>query len=554
MVSSPPSFSRAAYRPSLPPGGPVGGVPLRSTRPALNPFAVPAATTLPSPAMDYNPNWPVVDILHTNDFHECYTLLPRLVEAFQTIGQLSEQAGHTVLRLDAGDNNMGQEPEDWALTVRLLNQAQVDAAVPGNKDFDAGEPTFAQAVTQSAFPWLGANLRTPVQSALGKLGQADRWIVGSYVVERGGQRFGLIGVTTPKLLSLIDSQTPMEGVSPVPLPETAQRVQQQVAALERQGVRNIVLLSHMGYAADKALINPQQGAVTGVDVIVGGHSHTVLQGIVPGKTLFHDAKGQPVLVLQTGQNAQAIGHAQLQFDPAGHVHPLSVALLPVQAFPEATDAKAAVENRFGPQQPFAWLAQPYDNTGIHRGEDPMADLAADSLRQKTGADIAFIAAPTLKTGADAGGLTQLHLREMTPYTAGYVLAQATGEQLLQALADIAQAKQAGQPHPDLLHPSCNFRYTLDAANGTVVAAQYRQAETGQWQPLPPQQTFRIALDPFPLTGQDYPSLHGLPVVQHTTISLRQLLAEGLYQQQAAHPNQPITLPQDGRVQLLHRQG
>lgn len=504
----------------------------------------------------------VIDIFHVNDYHEAFGKLPSAITAFTQLGQAAKNQGHTVLKLNAGDNNIASEGADWALNVAMLNQMGIDASTTGNHEYDQGTPQLAQGLGQSRFPWLVSNLEVPPGSSLDALRPSghfnDR---GPQIIEKNGQRFGLIGVTTPTLAKYMREDTPMEGVHPVSEAETAGRIQAQVNALQNQGIHQVILLSHMGYEADKKLIAPpSEGGlgVTGVDVIIGGHSHTELEGVVPNQSLFRATNGAPVVIAQTGKNLHHLGHLQVWFDELGHVHPLKQELLKPQAFAPNPVAQRWVETQFGPNPVVATLAQPYYSDAVEERPDPLANFFSDALLETSWrasnpheqADFAFTRAPSIKDGAPAGPISRLDARLMMPYNNPHLIMALTGQEIMGTLEGSAQGLKNGTHHPGLLHPSGNLRVVLNKQTGHLQSALWLNPKTSQWEPLNPTQTYRVAMDDYPASSEEYPFCYGRPVLSRFPGSMSDLLAAFLAMQQAKTPNQPVSLKTDGRLQVV----
>jgi 5'-nucleotidase len=141
------------------------------------------------------------------------------------------------------------------------------------------------------------------------------------VIERGGQKIGVVGLTIAgktRASSSPDPDTTFE--------DEATAAQREIDALTAQGVDKIVLLSHIGYDYDKQVI----AKLRGVDVVVGGDSHTLLgpgllsnlgvgspAGAYP--TQLTDAGGSPVCLVQAWEYAQVVGELTVEFDGQGKV-------------------------------------------------------------------------------------------------------------------------------------------------------------------------------------------------------------------------------------------
>ena len=245
-----------------------------------------------------------------------YPLITALIEA-------RAAQSDAVLTLHAGDAITGTlyyTLFDGEADAALMNLICFDAFAPGNHEFDHGDAGLAQFLD-----FLDAgDCRTPVISAnvvphdasplLGRL-QA------SAVFERGGRRIGVIGLVIAEKTRISSSPDPETRF----LDET-ETAQGEIDRLRAGGVEHIILLTHQQYANDLTLAR----ALTGVDVIVGGDSHTLLgdRGVLaplgftpegPYPTMETNADGDPVCIVQAFEYAQALGELRVSFDESGRV-------------------------------------------------------------------------------------------------------------------------------------------------------------------------------------------------------------------------------------------
>lgn len=197
---------------------------------------------------------------------------PRVTAAFQA---LSAQAPN-VLKLHAGDATTGtlyfnRAGEPGEADAALMNTVCFDAMTLGNHEFDKGDSGLKRFVEllhagTCQTPVLSANVTFGANSALNP-SRAPGMVKPSIVLQRDGQPIGLVGLTIANKTQQSSSPDPGTLFSD----ETA-AAQQQIDALRAQGVNKIVVMSHIGYDYDKRII-PN---LSGVDVVVGGDSHTLL--------------------------------------------------------------------------------------------------------------------------------------------------------------------------------------------------------------------------------------------------------------------------------------
>ncbi|MFQ3547946.1 MAG: metallophosphoesterase, partial [Termitinemataceae bacterium] len=193
----------------------------------------------------------------------------------------------------------------------FLNAMGLDALVIGNHEFDKGPAILADFIKEAKFPVLACNVDLSAEPTLQKL-------IKPYVIRTiGGTRVAIVGIANPETPDISSPGPNIKFLDPVA------SLEKTVRELESQGLNKIIVLSHAGYEADKTL----GSKVSGVDIIVGGHSHFILgpfknmgltaQGEYP--TLIQSPAGEPVLVVTSWNWAHMIGVLDVDFDAQGKI-------------------------------------------------------------------------------------------------------------------------------------------------------------------------------------------------------------------------------------------
>lgn len=209
----------------------------------------------------------MIRILHTNDFHG------RLDDAREA--KLSELRQGADLYFDSGDairaGNLAiplRREEVW----RRLDRLRCSASVLGNRESHVLQGPFAKKIEGAAHPLLCANLRF-------KDGRHP--LPGSMIFQVGGSTVGVIGVMVPMVTSKMATQAASAYLWDPPI-ETAARMAEEM----RPNVDCLIALTHIGVRQDEALAR----RCDRFDLILGGHSHTVLtEPIVLGRTAICQA-------------------------------------------------------------------------------------------------------------------------------------------------------------------------------------------------------------------------------------------------------------------------
>lgn len=201
--------------------------------------------------------WNLV-IIHVNDVHSHLDELAKVA----TLAEEIRSQQPSLLFLHAGDQFLGTlyfTVHKGMADAEVLNTLGISAMALGNHEFDEGPGGLARFADVVNFPLLSANCDVSNEPLLA--GKIQPYVV----LEVAGEKVGIIGVTTPDTAW---SSSPGPNVS---FTDPIQAARSAVSTLSEQGVNVIIVLSHLGWNNDLALAQ----SVTGIDVLVGGHSHTL---------------------------------------------------------------------------------------------------------------------------------------------------------------------------------------------------------------------------------------------------------------------------------------
>ncbi|MGO2161606.1 MAG: bifunctional metallophosphatase/5'-nucleotidase [Vibrio toranzoniae] len=249
----------------------------------------------------------------------------RISTRFKQIEQDAKRQKFGTLFLHAGDCFQGTlyfSLFKGRANADLLNALNIDAMTLGNHELDMGNEPVAIFAKRIQFPLLAGNWNLSNEDINKTHTLADNEIVKPYLTETrsasfitkefDGEKVAIFGLSIDKMASIAnpDIDTPFENAL-----ETAKATIEQV---HQAGINKIVLLSHLGYEADLELA----ANITGIGVIVGGHSHR-LQGDFSDIGLVKDddygVKIGDTYVVQAGFHAMSLGHCEIEFDSEGKV-------------------------------------------------------------------------------------------------------------------------------------------------------------------------------------------------------------------------------------------
>ncbi|MEE4177258.1 MAG: metallophosphoesterase [Bacteroides sp.] len=256
-----------------------------------------------------------ITILHTNDTHSRIDPYPQNDPNFPDMGGYARRAAMIkqlrfedpeLLLLDAGDffqgtpyyNMFGGEVE-----LKLMSTLGYDAATLGNHEFDNGVYGFNNAIKHAQFPFVNANYDFSDTLLKGK-------IQPFIVLKRNGIKVGIYGLgielrglVAPSMFAGLKYNDPVE-----------------VARATEETLKNqhecqlIVCLSHLGFSYNHDKVSDVVVArqTRWTDIIIGGHTHTLLDPAVIEKNM----RNQDVIIGQTGSGGVRLGKIEVIFDPS----------------------------------------------------------------------------------------------------------------------------------------------------------------------------------------------------------------------------------------------
>ncbi|TNE54128.1 MAG: bifunctional metallophosphatase/5'-nucleotidase [Bacteroidetes bacterium] len=249
-------------------------------------------------------------ILHTNDTHSNIDPFPEnhakypglggVARRYDLIQKIRSEEEH-VLLLDSGDmfqgtpyfNRFGGE-----LEMKVMSAMKYDMGTIGNHDFDGTMEGFVKAARYADFPFVCSNYEftnTPMEESTRPY----------QIIERAGMKIGIFGLGV-ELAGLVPKKLYRETVYLDPVEMT----QEVVGILRKKGVDMIICLSHLGYSYQSDKISDLRLAelTEGIDLILGGHTHTFLEKATP----VQNKAGKITLVNQAGWAGIRLG--RLDFD------------------------------------------------------------------------------------------------------------------------------------------------------------------------------------------------------------------------------------------------
>jgi len=379
-------------------------------------------------------------ILHTNDLHSNFLGLGPVADCTPfTLNDDATRGGYArqatliaqrraarkdegpVLVLSAGDYSMGTPfgaaTRETGGELQLMFLMGYDAVTFGNHEFDLGPEGLGKSISVAAKAGrvpaiVAANTTFDANNAsLADLQRltSEGVIRRSTVIEQGGIRFGIFGLLGKEAISVAVGAGAVKFADPI---ETAREMVKVLRETEKVDV--VIALSHGGIVKGKdgrftegedvALAK----AVPGIDVVIGGHSHTFLREaiIVNGRTP----------VVQAGKNGENLGELVVTLDE-GKLTVESCKLLPVddtipgdraiaaeiEGFKKNVTRVVFASRGYSIDQPLAIAPRDLPNTFTDIAASTLlANLCTDAFREATKADIGFSVNGLMRAGLTRG--------------------------------------------------------------------------------------------------------------------------------------------------------
>lgn len=421
-----------------------------------------------------------------------------------------------VLWLDGGDHWHGTpfvnifegQPVVEAFTV-----AGLDAMVLGNHDFNYGQEALAARIEQAGYAVLSANTYAPAKG---------RWVTARHALfDVGGLKVAVFGLSTPDtpLVTHPGNVVGLEFRDPI---ATAA----EIVPLLRQDADLVVAVTHLGFEEEQRLA----AEVPGIDLIVGGHSHTLLERpVVVGDTLLVQAHewgkflGVLKLVVDDGQIVAYDG----RLIPVSEEAPVD---LRVAAVIDSWNARAS--EQFESVIGYAPVFLDGERSHIRTRPTNLGALVADAMRSAIGAEIALVNSGAIRASIQPGPISLRDIYNVLPFENTLIGVELTGEQLLAVLEHGVSfyPLEAGA-----FLQVAGVDVTFDPARPP--GERITRIEAGG-RPLDLERVYTVATSEFLVAGGDgYAMLSGVPIYFGAAdgITLRDIFTAHLLQDGAAFP-------------------
>ena len=455
-------------------------------------------------------------ILHTNDFHsrfepiskydsgcregdnaegKCFGGSARLVSA---IADARTRSNNSIL-VDGGDQFQGSLFYTYykgKAAAEMMNKMGYDGMTVGNHEFDDGPEVLRGFMDSVGFPVLMSNADVSAEPALADV------LKKSTVIERGGEKIGLIGLTPEDTHELASPGKNITFSDPVVA------VQDEVDRLTAEGVNKIIVLSHSGYGVDQRVAAETKG----VDVIVGGHSNTYLSNVSDRAVGPYPTMVNGVAIVQAYAYGKFLGELNVTFDEAGN-------LVEAKGEPLIMDGTVAEDEATVAR--IAELAQPLDeirNKVVAEAaaavdgdrqtcriqECQMGNLVADAMLDRVkdqGVQIAIANSGGIRASLEPGEVTMGEVLTILPFQNTLSTFEISGQELVAALENgVSQVEEVKGRFPQVAGLTFTWDPTVAPNEGRVQEVMVDMGDG--FTPLDPAKTYLVVTNNYVRNGGD----------------------------------------------------
>ena len=462
-------------------------------------------------------------IVHTNDMHgrieESDNSGMGLAKIASKIKELKDKHPGKILVLDAGDTLHGQtiiQLSQGQAMIELMNQIEYDAMVVGNHDFNYGQDRLVELAEQAEFPILAANVYRDVDSK-------ERLLEPYTIKELDGIKIGIFGLATPETMY----KTHPKNVEGLTFADPIQEANAMVQQLQEQECDVIIALSHLGMDQSSEIKSEDvANQVNGIDIILDGHSHTVLAN---GK------KVNETLIAQAGEYAENIGIVELLLEENNSSKAKLFTKEEAAELQEDEKIKTRIDELKSQNE--VELSEVIGTTeivldgvreNVRTKETNLGNLITDAMVDVSGADVAITNGGGIRDSIDVGDITKGEVIKVLPFGNYVILKEVKGSDIKAAIEyGISSYPEASGKFPQISGMTIKF----DPQQNNKIVEIKVDGEV-----LDESKTYKLATNDFIAAGGDGYEMLGDDAIAGEFSGLDEVLIEYIKKQE----NQKIT--------------
>ena len=364
-------------------------------------------------------------ILHSNDLHGDFLaekidekLIGGVSMLSGYVGKVRNEEQNTIYCI-AGDMFRGSVIDSefrGISTIEIMNMLSPDVVTIGNHEIDYGIAHLLFLEKCAKFPIINANLHVTTNKA--------RLFQSHHIIEIDGMKILFIGIITDTVISMAKKEALVGNY--VDIHDAAIEVERICNAYHSLDIDCTVLLTHIGFEEDKLLAAKLDPSL-GIDMIIGGHSHTYLE---------KPEEVNGILIAQAGTGTDQIGRFDLEIDTdSNRVQSFSWRSIPISE--DQCPRDFALEDILNPYKLKAEKKYRRVVTRLKRKlthpswyqETELGGLLADILKDSLRLDMMLVGSGSIRVSEFGPIVLYSDLTECLPYDDSAIALWVTGKQL-----------------------------------------------------------------------------------------------------------------------------
>lgn len=480
-------------------------------------------------------------IFYVNDIHgQLPTMLKITNASTQFDACVADDEDIDSFKFSSGDIYIGSDDMANTASTMFLNVNEIQAEVLGNHEFDMGATKLAKFLPMIKAVKVGANATYPDKNPI--KGQVLKSVV---MTGKSGEKYGIVGAQSPTLIERMKDPTLFEGITISGGEKAYKELQKEVDKLLAQGIDRIIMLSHSGYEEEKEIAKH----VSGVDIILGGHSHDLIFDITEGKNLQYSPKGEPVVITQAGRDGKNFGILNVEYDENGVIVKAQNNVYKTSEFNKSLLMTTTADVVLG-QSPILGQVEsvPVLTDRMNVEENGYSEVFLDVVRLETGADVVLMNSANFRGSLDLGNFTARDIGGIFPFKNKMCIVELSEKHLIDALNHGGSSLLAPDLKPSILQVS-GMNYTLSKDGKVTQAAVCQNGKMVDLNINAPSDTrmFKVAYDDYLLAGGDaFTSLKDAKVLKKYDYDKDQIVINYFLKNK---DSKPLVIKSDGRIKF-----
>ena len=402
-------------------------------------------------------------ILHSNDLHGDFLaekidekLIGGVSMLSGYVGKVRREEKNTIYCI-AGDMFRGSVIDSefrGISTIEIMNMLSPDVVTIGNHEIDYGIAHLLFLEKCAKFPIINANLHISTNNA--------RLFKPHHIVEIDGMKILFIGILTESVLSMAKKEVLVGSF--VDICDAATEVERICNAYQSLDIDCTVLLTHIGFEEDKRLA-AQLDPSLGIDIIIGGHSHTYLE---------RPEEVNGILIAQAGTGTDQIGRFDLEIDTdINSVSRFTWKSIPItdEHCPRDTALEAVLAPyKLEAEKKYSRVITRLKRKLTHPSRDQETELGgflADILQESLRLDMMLVGSGSIRVKELGSLILFSDLMQCLPYDDSAIALWVTGAQLKRMILYMLRDEVWNGAHCEFFQFSQGVRVIYDQPNHSL---------------------------------------------------------------------------------------